>query len=190
MPNGRLPLPESATKRLRIKFLPAWNSEGLPSGWSLSVRGLTLGLMKATKTRWVLALLCAGVTAKLVHDAVGMEGLAAFGRMIGGLLGMITTVLLISPETVFKVAEWCARLFVGMIWPSAQLEKPPLNYRLARYYTRSQRLEEAVAEYQKIIHFYPKERNAYQELIAVAIQLGDEELRVKYAALLREQLGE
>ena len=153
-------------------------------------RGITLVLMKTMKTRWVVALLCAGVTAKLVHDAVGMEGLSAFGRMIGGLLAMITTVLLISPETVFKVAEWCARPFVGMIWPSAQLEKPPLNYRLARYYTKCQRLEEAIAEYQKIITHYPDERSAYQELIAVAIELGDEELRVKYAALLREQLGE
>jgi len=143
--------------------------------------------MKAMKTRWVLALLCAGGGVKLMMDALKMNSVGAFGHVMGAVLAMVTVVLLITPETVFKVAEWCARPFVEILWPSERLEKPPLNYRLARYYAQCLRLEEAIEEYQKIITHYPDERDAYTELITVAEQLGDEAMKAEYEKLFRER---
>ena len=145
--------------------------------------------MKAIKTRWFLALLCAAGGVKLMLDALKMNSVGAFGHVMGSVLAMVTVVLLISPETVFKVAEWCARPFTEILWPSDRLEKPPLNYRLARHYAQCLRLEEAIEEYRKIIHFYPDEGDAYKELIAVAEQLGDEEVKAEFETLYRTKFG-
>jgi tetratricopeptide (TPR) repeat protein len=103
------------------------------------------------------------------------------------MLLFLMAVLLIAPDTVVKIAEWCAKPFADLFYPSDEFEKPPLSYKLARRYKQERRVDEAVQEYEKILFYYPKERDAYVELIELARQAGDDELREKYEALLRER---
>jgi hypothetical protein len=147
-----------------------------------------LYIMSFTKTRWCLAALCLAACVKLMLDAFKIAGIGAAGHLIGAFMLLIGSVILIAPETVVRVAEWCSRPITDLIFPSEQLEKPPLSYRLARHYAETLRLEEAATEYAKIIEHYPEEADAYVELLAVAKRLGDDDLHERYSALLKKRL--
>ncbi len=73
-----------------------------------------------------------------------------------------------------------ADLFVDVIYPGSRASKPQLSYVLARLYRDQARLAESIAEYEKIIRYYPKERDAYHELLLVAQQAGGERTVKKY----------
>ncbi len=118
-----------------------------------------------------------------------MEWLAAAFPVIGSMLLLLMAVLLIAPDTAVKIAEWCAKPFADLFYPSDEYEKPPLSYKLARRYKQERRVDEAVQEYEKILYYYPKERDAYVELIELAKQAGDDELQEKYEGLLREKFA-
>jgi hypothetical protein len=122
------------------------------------------------------------LSVKLMVAALNIPGLGAAGHLIISMALFVSTVLLIAPETVFKIAEWCSKPVTNLIFPSARLEKPPLSYVMARNYSQRMRLEDAVEEYKNIIQFYPDEVDAYTELLAVAIRLEDDELYQRYAA--------
>jgi tetratricopeptide (TPR) repeat protein len=107
--------------------------------------------------------------------------------VIGSMLLFLTAVLLVAPDTAVKIAEWIAKPFADLFYPSDEFEKPPLSYLLARRYSQERRVDAAVQEYEKILFYYPDERDAYLELIELAQRVGDEELREKYAGLLREK---
>jgi len=123
----------------------------------------------------------------LMSAGLKMGWLGAAFPVIGSMLLFLMAVLLIAPDTVVKIAEWCAKPFADLFYPSDEFEKPPLSYKLARRYKQERRVDEAVQEYEKILFYYPKERDAYVELIELARQAGDDELREKYEALLRER---
>jgi len=123
----------------------------------------------------------------LMSAGLKMGWLAAAFPVIGSLLLLLMAVLLIAPDTAVKVAEWCAKPFADLFYPSDEFEKPPLSYNLARRYKQERRVDEAVQEYEKILYYYPKERDACVELIELARLAGDDELREKYEALLREK---
>lgn len=144
--------------------------------------------MSFKKTRWCLASLCLAACVKLMLDAFKIAGIGAAGHLIGAFMLLIGSIILIAPETVVRIAEWCSRPITDLLFPSEQLDKPPLNYRLARHYAETRRLEEAVTEYAKIIEHYPEETDAYVELLTVAKQLGDDDLHEHYSTLLKKQL--
>jgi tetratricopeptide (TPR) repeat protein len=123
----------------------------------------------------------------LMSAGLKMGWLAAAFPVIGSMLLLLMAVLLMAPDTAVKIAEWCAKPFADLFYPSDEFEKPPLSYKLARRYSQERRVDEAVQEYEKILFYYPKERAAYVELIELARQAGDDELREKYEALLRER---
>jgi hypothetical protein len=145
--------------------------------------------MRLMRTRWLLAALSFGFGAKLMVAALKIEGFGAAGYLIFSFSSFIGGVLLISPETVFRIAEWCSRPITDLIFPSEEFSKPPLSYVLARRYSTSLRLEESLLEYEKIIHFYPNEKDAYIELVGVTRRLGDDRTRRKYAALFRKRFN-
>ena len=115
------------------------------------------------------------------------DWLSAAFPVIGSMLLALTAVLLMAPETAFKVAEWIAKPFAAMFYPDEEFEKPPLSYKLARRYSQERRVDAAVQEYEKILFYYPEERDAYLELIELAKRVGDEELREKYEGLMRKR---
>lgn len=143
--------------------------------------------MNTQKARWMLAGLALVASVWLMSAGVKMGWLAAAFPVIGSMLLLVTAVLLVAPDTAVKIAEWIAKPFADLFYPSDEFEKPPLSYLLARRYSQERRVDAAVQEYEKILFYYPDERTAYLELIELAQRVGDEELREKYEGLLREK---
>jgi hypothetical protein len=146
--------------------------------------------MKWAKTRWLLAAGCLVFSWKLMAAGLRMEGLGAAPHVFFSVIGFLVTVLITSPETAFRLAEWCSRPFAAILFPSDEFAKPPLTYRLARRYRDEKRWEDAARQYRKIIRYYPKERDAYLELLDVAAQMGDRKLKRKYAALFQKRFAQ
>ena len=143
--------------------------------------------MNWQKARRILAGLVFLTSAWLMSAALKMGWLGAAFPVIGSMLLFLTAMLLMAPDTVFKIAELCAKPFADLFFPSDEFEKPPLSYLLARRYSQERKLDAAVQEYEKILFYYPEERAAYLELIELARRVGDEELREKYEGLLNQK---
>lgn len=133
---------------------------------------------------------CLLLSIRLMVGALKMSGFGAAPALIFSMASFILTVLLISPETVFRIAEWCSRPVTNLIFPNEKLSKPPLSYVLAREYGRQARLEDAIEQYQQIIHYYPDERDAYVELLPLIQKLGDSKMHEKYVLLFKKRFNQ
>lgn len=134
-----------------------------------------------TMIRWILAVVCAVFSLKLMIKGLRQESFAAAPFLILSFASVIAAILLIAPETVFKIAEAFSRLFTGIIFPDEKFARPPLSYLLARRYTQEMRTADAISEYINIIHYYPREREAYLELMALTQGADYEKIHRKYA---------
>lgn len=129
--------------------------------------------------RWLLALGCLITFVLLMrHPEKSGFGDIATAMISTGLL--VGSALLTAPETVTYVAEFIASVFAGLIFPNAKLQKAPLSYVLADFYSKAMRYEEAAREYKKIIRDYPDERAAYLGLISIYELTGESKLAKKY----------
>ena len=137
--------------------------------------------------RWLLAGGCLYFAVRNMGSALKIDGYAAAPYLLFGFGSFIVAVCLISPETVVKVCEFCSRPLTSLIYPNAMADKPPLSYRLAHLYTKQMRFGDAVAEYQKIIQYYPRERTAYLELLTLAREIDHPKLYDKYAKLFMKR---
>jgi hypothetical protein len=133
--------------------------------------------------RWLLAGGCLYFAFRNMAAAFKIEGYAAAPFLFFGIGSFIAAIFLVSPETVVKICELCSRPLTNLVYPNAKADKPPLSYRLAHLYTRQMRFADAVVEYQKIIHYYPRERPAYLELLMLARQIDHAKLYDKYVKL-------
>jgi len=140
--------------------------------------------------RWLAAAGLLVLCVRMTMRALNLEGYAAAGPLIVAFGALIAGVLLISPETVGRVCEFIGETFSGLIHPNDHFTKPPLSYRLARYYAAQQRLGEAVTEYENIIRYYPNERAAYHELVGIARSAGQAGLERKYVRKFRRRFRE
>jgi hypothetical protein len=143
--------------------------------------------MKWKRTRWFLAACSMLLCLKLMVMGLMMDWLNAALPVIASLGCFIGAVLLLAPETTFRIAEWCSRPFTAILFPSDHFNKPPLTYKLARRYRDEKRWDDAARQYRKIIRYYPKEADAYIELLHVAGQMGDHKTERRYAALFRRR---
>lgn len=143
--------------------------------------------MNWQKARRILAGLALVASVWLMSAALKMDWLSAAFLVIGSVLLLVTTVLLLAPDTAFKLAEWIAKPFAELFFPSDEFEKPPLSYVLARKYSRERKVDAAVQEYEKILFYYPEERDAYLEVIELAERVKDEELRERFEVFLKER---
>lgn len=143
--------------------------------------------MRFVRVRWFLALVSMMASIWLMKAAFKIQGIGAAGPVILSMVAFVSAVLLIAPETAFWLAEQIAKPFANLFFPSDSFKKPPVSYLLARRYRAERRLEDAVLQYENIIEFHPRERDAHVELIEVARQLGDNQLAEKYTALMRRR---
>lgn len=130
--------------------------------------------------RWALAIGILALCIGQMISAFKTPGLGAAGHLIISFGSLLAFLLLISPETIIPGCELFSRLFTSIVLPDDKHRRPPLSYLLARRYRKQLRPAEAVAEYQRIIHYYPDEQDAYLELIALAHNVGNERLAKKY----------
>jgi hypothetical protein len=143
--------------------------------------------MKWKRTRWFLAAGSMLLGVKLMVVGLMTDWLSAALPVIASMGCFLTAVLLTSPETAFRIAEWCSRPFVAILFPSEHFNKPPLTYRLARRYRDEKRWDDAARQYRKIIRYYPEEADAYLELLHVAQQMGDRKMEREYGTLFRKR---
>lgn len=80
---------------------------------------------------------------------------------------VILVAVLVSPVLTELIAYPVGLLF----WPEERPVPPPL-FKLTAYYVKQGRFEDAIAEYEKILHYHPQESRAYEELIEVLAQAG------------------
>ncbi len=145
--------------------------------------------MNWQKARRILAGLALLASVWLMSAALKMSWLSAALLVIGSMLLLVTAVLLLAPDTAFKLAEWIAQPFAELFFPSDEFEKPPLSYLLARRYSQERKVDAAVQEYEKILFYYPEERDAYLEVIELAQRVRDEELRERFEGMLKVRDG-
>lgn len=138
--------------------------------------------MKLRIFRWLLAIgawiFCVSEFKSVLASEGGYGGVPA---LLFGFAAFISGLLLVSPEIIVPVANLFADLFIGVIYPGARADRPALSYLLAHRYRDQLRLAESIAEYQKILHYYPKEKAAYLELLQLASEAGDERTFRKYS---------
>lgn len=139
--------------------------------------------------RWILAIVafvyCARHFGK-ISSADGM--LSGAAPAIFGFGALIAGVLLITPDVVVPLAALFGRMVSGIIMPGGTADKPSLSYLLARRFRDQMRMEEAIAEYEKIIRHYPREETAYLELLAIAAE-ADEKVFRRYLKKFKRQFG-
>ena len=130
--------------------------------------------------RWVVAGL-AGVGGVFLLMRVPMDdgNWDAFHKLLGGLAGLFTGALLISPELV----RWLLTPLSGLIDSILLLSEeavPPADLKLARFYVQSLRHAEAAEEYARVLQYHPDYTDAYLEGIRAAGLAGDERLAKKF----------
>lgn len=134
--------------------------------------------------------MCLLVSIRLMTTGFKVEGVGAVVLVLPSLALFISFLILIAPETAFRLAEWCAKPFADLFFPSEEFSKPALSYTLARRYAQDGRLDDAMLEYEKILYYYPDERTAYKELLELTRRMGDENAHQKYAAAFKKRFGE
>ncbi len=139
--------------------------------------------------RWISAGLCLAAAVHFMRIGLKHTGIGGAGPVILSMAAFVTVVLLITPETVLRLAEWLGSWFANLFFPSERFEKPPLSYHMARHYRQCGRFEEALSHYEAIIEHYPEEREAYLELLAVVRALGDVRCEARYRALYQKRFG-
>jgi hypothetical protein len=167
-------------------FLQAWSGRRSKSVLTMLLLALSI-LMHLSTARRILAGSALLASVWLMTAGLRSSWLGAAFPVIASMLLFLTFVVLMAPDSAVKLAEWIARPFAALFYPDEEFEKPPLSYVLARRYSQERRVEEAVQEYEKILYYYPEERDAYLEIIELAKRVGDEELRVKYEAKMRDR---
>lgn len=114
-----------------------------------------------------LALLCAAGAVWCIRSQVA-------GFLVALPLGILTAVLAL-PELV-RPFTWLIDVWLGTA-PSAG-SRPALDLRLARYYLEKERWEDAYAEYERILGYYPGVEEPYEEMFKLGARLGQSEAQI------------
>ena len=102
---------------------------------------------------------------------------------------VVFAILILSFTFVFPIGRSFGSLFENIFNPGERFSKAPLSYVLARFYRDQHRFEESTFQYEQIIHNYPKERVAYEELLAMAECNGDTRIYRRYERRYKRRFG-
>ena len=100
---------------------------------------------------------------------------------------LVGAVFFFIPEIVTPITEYFGECWGNIVFPNARFDKPPLAYHRADFYRDKERYTEALIEYKKIIRYYPGERRAWLEFIALCKMIGDTRLSEKYEKRFRRR---
>lgn len=119
--------------------------------------------------RWIVAAIIGVLGARslllaMTHES-SMGGI--FVKSLVGLSLLIAAALFIGPEIVQIVISPIHSAIDSILLPSETM-RPPVDYKLARFYYDQMRFEEACEEYFKILEYHPQEVDAYLEGIGAA----------------------
>ncbi len=139
--------------------------------------------------RWTLSAVSFIGFFLLMGKAFEISSFSSAAYMIYGFSALIISILFTVPETVIPLCEFFSRIFTSIIFPDDKFRKPMLTYILARRYAKEARYVEAIYEYRKIIHYYPDELEAYEELISISGISGQVSLAEKYQKKLNRRIA-
>jgi hypothetical protein len=106
----------------------------------------------------------AAVILILVFPVLASCGIGSLLLLIPGILCMVVGAVLLAPD----VAAAGARMFSGILWPSASPATPRPVYTIPQSLVAQHRYTEALQAYNRIIAEYPEEARPYLELIKMA----------------------
>jgi hypothetical protein len=114
--------------------------------------------------------------------AIGLVGLAVWiSRHVGGisfvfcLPFLLVATLLVLKELTYPVT-WMIDSFLGTTQGSP--DKPPLDLRLARFYVEQDRLDEALAEYLRMMKLHPLIPEPYEQIMILLARTGASRTRI------------
>lgn len=147
------------------------------------------------EARWLLVRMLWKIFCWIMAGLLFLLGLwlmvaALFGGILAPipLVGGVACLVIFTALTVAPAAaDWISKPFAALFFPAEEFEKPLLSYALARKYSQERKVDAAVQEYEKILLYYPQERDAYLELIELAQRVGNEKLRAKYEELMNQR---
>ncbi len=87
---------------------------------------------------------------------------------------ILLAALFVIPELMRLVMAPISALVDSFFFPGGRFSKPVLNYKLPEFYVEKGRYEEALAEYRKILQFYPAELPAYEGAIELLLKEFDD----------------
>jgi len=88
-----------------------------------------------------------------------------------GVFGVAILIALLSaPELSILVSSGFTGFIDAVFFPGGREKTPPYTLKLARFYRENQRLDEAEAEYARMLSFYPEQLEAWQERLDLAFR--------------------
>ena len=112
--------------------------------------------------RWLAAIGCFGISYEWATNGYEAE---KWTLMLSAVPAFLLGVIFIWGP-LFRFLTRPLTLWVdSLFFPGGKLSKPILNLKLPAYYIREERYEEALSEYQKIIHHHPDVAEAYEKAI-------------------------
>jgi tetratricopeptide (TPR) repeat protein len=82
-------------------------------------------------------------------------------------LALIASAVLLAPDFARFISRPLLIFIENLYMPSGRAEKPPLSFRLGRFYAASGRLKDAETDYQRMLRFYPEEPEGWIELMTL-----------------------
>ena len=121
--------------------------------------------------RWLFAIGCFGFSGVLVKQGyLNLEASSlSFGILLFaiGAASIFSSLLEIATRPMMALIE---SIFLG----GEKLNRPIKSLKLPRYYEKEERFDEALAEYEKVIRYYPDEPIAYEGAIRILVKEFDE----------------
>jgi len=121
--------------------------------------------------RWIFSIGFFGVAGSLLQRGYQQLDPTQLGF---GLLFFFVGVAVIFTKLLELACRPLIMVIDAIFFPGGKLSKPVKNLKLPLYYEKENRWEEALAEYRKIIRYYPDEALAYEGAIRILMEeLGD-----------------
>ena len=140
--------------------------------------------------RWTIGGIIALAGARALFLAMTHE--ASMGgvvlKILTGVVLVITASLFVAPEIVHLVVAPINYVLDAILLPSESL-RPPVDYKLARFYSAQMRYEDACEEYLKILYYHPQEMDAYVEGIEAATAAGRRNTALKFYRMAMRKLS-
>ena len=140
--------------------------------------------------RWVVAgvIALAGARALVLAMTHETNTGGVVLKILTGVALMITASLFVAPEIVQLAVAPIHYVLDAILLPSETL-RPPVDYKLARFYFAQLRYEDACEEYLKILYYHPQEMDAYVEGIEAATAAGSRDTALKFHRMAMRKLS-
>ena len=128
--------------------------------------------MLATRYRWFGANHWFTISSAERLNIAGRWLLSVVLGVMAGPLGFLFPVFLIFPEVAQLFSLGPSAFIDAIFFPGGHEAMPPYTVKLARFYVKKQRWEDAEDEYARMLSFYPGALEAWEERLALAFLRG------------------